>query len=140
MNSHLFQRIGGPPVVEAAVNKFYIKVLRNPQICQFFDSKNIDSLEKKLRLFMTLALGGNVDTNLEKMIQAHAPLIRKGLNARHIEIWIELMEKSLRELDVPEELVCETVDICHMYKDKILIALALYPTSSLRAKNLGQLK
>lgn len=38
----LYERIGGQPAVDAAVNLFYKKVLADSRICKFFDSTNME--------------------------------------------------------------------------------------------------
>ena len=47
MTQSLFERIGGEPAVEAAVDLFYRKVLSDDAISHFFDSTDMDAQRAK---------------------------------------------------------------------------------------------
>jgi hemoglobin len=117
--SGLFERIGGDAVVEAAVNRFYEKFLACDDINRFFAGIDMRLQQEKLRTFFTLILGGFEDYPLERLTLIHAPLIKRGLNRSHVELWIELMQQTLLELQVPKEIVDILMDRVDRYKQAI---------------------
>lgn len=119
MNLPLFNRIGGDATVEAAVNRFYDKFLLQRPIYRFFEGVDMAMQKEKLRKFFVLVLGGNSNVSIEKLKIVHQPLVKKGLNRAHIDLWLNLMQETLLELHIPEELVSEFMETCQPFKKAI---------------------
>jgi hemoglobin len=117
--SALFERIGGEAAVEAAVNRSYEKFLACNDIKRFFADTDMRQQQQKLRKFFTLILDGFEDYPVERLTLVHAPLIKQGLQLSHVNLWINLMQQTLLELNVPEELVDTLMDRCELYKQAI---------------------
>jgi hemoglobin len=120
MDLNLFERIGGEPTVEAAVNKFYDKFIEQPEITQFFNQIRLPAQIDKMRNFITLSLTGNTQYSREAIRQAHAPLVERGLNDKHFDLFVSIMNETLVELDIPKELIEEFVQISEDYRDDVL--------------------
>ena len=120
MNLSLFERIGGDAAVEAAVNKFYVKFMQQPEIIDFFSDVSQPLQIEKMRNFLTLALTGDTEYNRDAIRLAHAPLVERGLNDRHLNIFIQIMHESLLELDIPQELVEEFIAVTEEYRLDVL--------------------
>ena len=56
----LYQRIGGAPAVNAAVELFYAKVLSDNLLIPFFANMDMRQIKAHQRMFLTYAFGGFV--------------------------------------------------------------------------------
>jgi len=54
----VYEKIGGAPAVDAAVDIFYRKVLADDRISEFFDSVDMEGQHQKQKAFLTMAFGG----------------------------------------------------------------------------------
>ena len=59
MTSTLFERLGGTPVLELAVGRFYERVLGDERIGHFFAGTDISRQRGHLKAFLSYAFGGN---------------------------------------------------------------------------------
>jgi hemoglobin len=116
----LFQDLGGEGAVNAAVDKFYRRVLKDDRIKHFFDDIDMDKQAAKQKAFLTMAFGGpNKYTGLD-MRKAHQHLVAKGLNESHFNAVMEDLESTLKELKVPEHLIAQVAAIAESARDDIL--------------------
>lgn len=120
MNQTLFHRVGGEAAVEAAVNRFYDKFLQQESIKDFFENVSIREQKNKFRLFFTQILGGPYTTSDIEIRRVHAPLVERGLNDDHYDLFLKLMEQTLRELEIPEELIEEFIDLTESFRKDVL--------------------
>ena len=120
MDLNLFERIGGEPTVEAAVNKFYDKFIQQPEITQFFNQVRLPAQIDKMRNFITLSLTRNTQYSREAIRLAHAPLVERGLNDKHFDLFVSIMNETLVELHIPKELIEEFIQISEDYRDDVL--------------------
>ncbi len=120
MSMSLFVRIGGEAAVEAAVNRFYDKLLKNEDILPFFQHISMEDQKQKVRTFFTQVMGGPCDTTPKDMRVAHAPLVNDGLNDHHVDIFVVMMRETMEELNIPDELISEFIDICESFRDDVL--------------------
>lgn len=118
--SNLFFRIGGEAAVEAAVNIFYEKFLQNKEIVSFFEETSMPLQIEKMRNFLRLMMQENTHYDRELVRSAHAPLLEKGLSDRHFDIFVELMQETLIELEIPKEIIGEFMLIAEIYRDDVL--------------------
>lgn len=117
----LYERLGGKPAVDAAVEKFYEKVLSDRRIRHFFDGVDMKAQRGKQKIFMTYAFGGPVKYDGKDMRTAHQHLVReKGLDESHFNAVAELLVATLKELDVPQNLIDEVVKIVSSTHDDVL--------------------
>ena len=121
MNLSLYERIGGAAMVEAATNKFYVKVMENRKLKPYFKNIDIPEQESKLRKFLMIILRGNTNFNREHLRKVHTPLVKKGLSELHCRVWIRLMSETLSELDVPQIYIEEFVETTELFFDDILV-------------------
>lgn len=105
--SSLYERIGGEPAVDAAVDEFYRRVLGDERICHFFDSVDMDRQMAKQKAFLTLVFGGPAKYTGKDMRSAHAHLVKQGLNEGHFNAVVENLVATLKHLGVKEEDIAE---------------------------------
>jgi len=116
----LFEKIGGKDAVEAAVDIFYGKVLADDRIKHFFDGVDMKIQRAKQKAFLTLAFGGPSNYTGKNMRDGHAHLVEKGLNESHFDAVVENLGATLKELNVPDELIEEAAAIAISTKNDVL--------------------
>jgi|SRR5450755_364456 hemoglobin len=96
----LYDRLGGAPAISVATEIFYRKVLADPALVRYFDDVDMDGQVAKQAAFLCMALGGPSAYTGRDLRMAHAPL--SGLTDRHVDLVIDYLAETLRELGVPE--------------------------------------
>lgn len=113
----LYQRIGGEPAVDAAVDIFYRKVLADLRISHFFDTVDMDAQRAKQKSFLTVAFGGPNKYSGKDMRAAHAGM---KLTEEHFNAVLENLGNTLKELKVPDALIGEAAAIALSVKNEVL--------------------
>lgn len=113
----LYQRLGGEAAVDAAVDIFYRKVLADPRICDFFDTVDMDRQRAKQKSFLTVAFGGPSNYSGKDMRSAHAHM---KLTEEHFDAVMENLGGTLKELNVPDELIAQAAKVALSVKDDVL--------------------
>ena len=116
----LFDEIGGEAAVNAAVDIFYRKVLQDDRIKQFFDGVDMDRQAAKQKAFLTMAFGGPNNYTGEDMRRGHAHLVAKGLNDSHFDAVMENLGGTLKELNVPDNLIAQAAAIAESTRNDVL--------------------
>jgi hemoglobin len=120
MGNTLYERIGGEPAVNAAVELFYRKVLSDHRINRFFDNADMDKQIAKQKAFFTMAFGGPNSYTGQDMRNAHAGLVKMGLNEEHFNAVMEHLGATLTELKVPGDLIAEAAAIAESTRNDVL--------------------
>ena len=116
----LFEKIGGEAAVNAAVDIFYRKVLADDRISKFFEGVDMDKQAAKQKAFLTMAFGGPNNYTGEDMRKGHAHLVKAGLNDSHFDAVMENLGATLKELNVPDELIGEAAAIAESTRNDVL--------------------
>ena len=96
--STLYERLGGAPAMEAAVDIFYRKVLSDDRISRFFEDVDMERQAAKQKAFLTMVTGGPAHYSGQDMRRGHAHLVAQGLNDMHFDAVVELLAGTLAEL------------------------------------------
>jgi len=120
LSKPLYERIGGEPAVNAAVDIFYRKVLNDNRINRFFDNVDMEKQAAKQKAFLTMAFGGPHNYTGEDMRKGHAHLVKMGLDDSHFDAVVENLGATLEELNVPQEQIAEVVAICETTRNDVL--------------------
>lgn len=120
MGASLYERIGGEAAVNAAVELFYRKVLNDYRINRFFDDADMDKQIAKQKAFFTMAFGGPNNYTGQDMRNAHAHLVKAGLNEDHFNAVMEHLGATLTELNVPSDLIAEAAAIAESTRNDVL--------------------
>lgn len=118
--STLFEKLGGEGAVDAAVDIFYRKVLQDDRIKDFFTDVDMDEQINKQKAFLTFAFGGPNKYSGLNMKDAHARLVDKGMNDTHVDVVIELLGGTLKELGVGDNLIGEVAAIAESVRGQVL--------------------
>jgi hemoglobin len=116
----LYDRIGGEPAVNAAVDIFYRKVLGDYRINRFFNNSDMDQQIAKQKAFFTMAFGGPNNYTGKDMRTAHAHLVKMGLDDSHFDAVMEHLTATLTELAVPQDLIEEAAAIAEGARTDVL--------------------
>jgi len=116
----VYDEIGGEAAVDAAVDIFYRKVLQDDRIKQFFDGVDMDRQAAKQKAFLTMAFGGPNNYTGEDMRRGHAHLVAKGLNDSHFDAVMENLGATLKELNVPDNLIAQAAAIAESTRNDVL--------------------
>lgn len=120
MSQSLYEKIGGDGAVNAAVDIFYRKVLSDDRINSFFDGVDMDRQAAKQKAFLTMAFGGPHNYTGKDMREGHAHLVAKGLNDSHFDAVVENLGATLKELNVPDDLIAEAAAIAESTRNDVL--------------------
>lgn len=116
----LFERLGGKVAVEAAVVRFYEKVMDDDEVAVFFDGLDMDAQIKKQIAFMTMAFDGPNEYTGKDLRTAHEKLVQKGLGDRHFDLIATHLKDTLEELEVAQGTVSEVLGIVESTRADVL--------------------
>lgn len=118
--SSLYERLGGAPAMEAAVDIFYRKVLSDDRIAEFFDDVDMSRQAAKQKAFLTMVTGGpNAYTGAD-MRRGHKHLVERGLNDSHFDAVVELLAETLTGLGAAPADIAEVGAIANSVRADVL--------------------
>jgi hemoglobin len=120
MSKSLYEKIGGEAAVNAAVDIFYRKVLADNRINRFFEGVDMERQAAKQKAFLTFAFGGPNKYSGKDMRDGHAHLVKHGLNDSHFDAVMENLGATLKDLNVPAELIAEAAAIAESVRNDVL--------------------
>ena len=106
--------------MDATVDLFYRKVLRDERISRFFDTTDMEVQRATQKSFLTMVYGGPNNYTGRDLREAHAPLVEQGLNDAHFDAVLEHLESSLSELDVPRNFIDEVIFLADRFRADVL--------------------
>ncbi|HSV67942.1 MAG TPA: group 1 truncated hemoglobin [Mycobacteriales bacterium] len=98
----IFEQIGGPPAVSAAVDDFYHRVTTDPRLEHYFADIDLDRLKAHQRSFLAAALGGPSEYRGRTMADAHADL---AITSTEFDTVVMHLVDTLTALEVPADLI-----------------------------------
>jgi hemoglobin len=116
----LYEQIGGDAAVNAAVDIFYRKVLKDARINRFFTGVDMDRQAAKQKAFLTMAFGGPNNYSGLDMRRGHAHLVAQGLNDSHFDAVVENLGATLKELGVADALIAQVAAIAETTRNDVL--------------------
>jgi len=99
----LYERLGGEAAVEAAVVRFYDKIMADASLAGFFEHLDMGAQINKQIAFMTMAFGGPNKYSGRDLRTAHAKLVQRGLGNAHFDAVAQHLSDTLDELGVASE-------------------------------------
>jgi hemoglobin len=116
----LYEQLGGQAAVDAAVDSFYRKVLRDDRISKFFEDIDMDQQIAKQKAFLTMVFGGPAHYTGKDMREGHARLVKMGLNDSHVDAVIENLGLTLTELGVAPPLIAQVAALANSVRNDVL--------------------
>ena len=119
--STLFERLGGEPAVEAAVEKFYTRIMEDSRINHFFAGIDMKKQREHQRAFLIFVFGGSNYYRGLSLRRAHEKLVEKfGLRDEHFDAVAEHLVSTLQELNIADDLIQEVGKIVESVRTYIL--------------------
>ncbi|WP_181782960.1 group I truncated hemoglobin [Pseudonocardia pini] len=94
----IYDEIGGAEAVSAAVERFYERVLADPELAPYFEGVDVARLKGHQRLFIAVAIGGPERYVGRSMGEAHA---RLNIAPAHFDLVVGRLVDTLTALGVP---------------------------------------
>lgn len=116
----LYERLGGEAAIEAAVVRFYEKVMGDASLAPFFDDLDMGAQIQKQIAFMKLAFGGPNQYSGRDLRTAHKRLVARGLNGGHFTAVADHLESTLVELGVDRPSIDEVLGIVGKTRGDVL--------------------
>ena len=113
----LFDRIGGMPAVNAAVDIFYQKVMADDKINHFFQHIDMQKQSGKLKVFLAYAFGAAIPYEGKPMRAAHQHM---RITEVHFNAVAGHLISTLEELQVAAPLIEEVVAIALSVKGDVV--------------------
>ncbi len=116
----LFEQLGGEAAVDAAVDRFYRRVLTDERVNHWFEGTDMDRQAAKQKAFLTMAFGGpNHYTGMD-MKKGHAHLVERGLGDKDFDVIVEDLGATLREMGVAEDLIAQVATTAETTREAVL--------------------
>jgi hemoglobin len=116
----LYEQLGGAAAVDRAVEIFYRKMLGDDRVASFFGDVDMERQASKQRAFLTMVLGGPNHYTGRDMRQAHAGLVSRGLADGHVDVVIEHLGATLKELGASDGQIAEVAALANSVRDDVL--------------------
>jgi hemoglobin len=98
----IFDEIGGPPAVTAAVDDFYRRVMADPSLTPYFDGVDMRRLKGHQRAFIAAAIGGPDPYLGRSMREAHELL---NIQPEHFDRVVDHLVETLSDLGVATSII-----------------------------------
>lgn len=116
----LYDRLGGAPAMQVAVERFYRRMLKDERVAHFFEGVDMQRQADKQRGFLTMVTGGPNHYTGKDMREGHRHLLARGLNDSHVDVVIENLGVVLRELGASEADIQAVADLANSVRDDVL--------------------
>lgn len=109
----LLAKLGGKDVLNAAVDSFYDRLLRDPELERFFHGSNVTVLKWHQFNFMAIAFSKMPkELDIEQLVfNTHTRLFEMGLGGEHFDLMMNHFRKTFQDLHVEESLIQEAVQV-----------------------------
>lgn len=118
--SSIYDELGGSAAVEKAVDVFYRKMLLDERVASYFEAVDMDRQRAKQTAFLTMVLGGPNSYTGKDMRSAHAHLVERGLNDVHVDVVIEHLGATLKELGANERQIADVAALANSVRNDVL--------------------
>ena len=113
----LYQKLGGKTAISAVVDAFYVKVLADARIKEFFTDINMEKQHRKQKEFLSAAFGGPSPWAGKDMRKAHSNIT---LTEAHFNAVAENLVATLNDFKIKQELIDQVVAIALSVKNDVL--------------------
>lgn len=116
----LAEKIGGEDAIASAVELLTRKLGGDPRINYFLFGLSESERGEQHRTFLTLTLGGPDEQVGDDLRRAYARLADKGLKDRHVDVLLDHLRDTLKELDVADEFTEAAMTSAGSLRDTLL--------------------
>src|SRR5258708_22219638 len=116
----LYEEIGGEASVDAALDKFYPRILGDARVSCLCAGVDMARLRTHARAFLTMAFGGPNSYGGRDLRTAHARVRGQGLNDTLFEVFMGHFRATIEELGLPQPKITEIVSIAEGGRSDVL--------------------
>ncbi|MBY8861664.1 group 1 truncated hemoglobin [Nocardia sp. CA2R105] len=102
----IYAKIGGHEALETVVEDFYVRVLADDELKDFFTGTNMSRLKGRQVEFFAAALGGPDPYTGAPMKQVHQG---RGIMMKHFNLVAGHLTDSLKAAGVPDDIVAQII-------------------------------
>jgi len=113
----VFERLGGTVSIDVAVDRFYDRVVGDPELAFFFDQVDLRHQRSHQKAFLAMALGGPRGYEGRRLGEAHAHL---GITDYHVDLVAGHLAAVLAGLGVSPTLIDDVVSAVDGLRDTVL--------------------
>jgi hemoglobin len=95
-------------------------MLGDDRVAGFFDDTDMDRQIGKQKAFLTMVLGGPNAYSGRDMRGAHAGLVKRGLSDLHVDVVIEHLGSTLKELGASDAQISQVAAIANSVRGDVL--------------------
>ncbi len=95
----LYEVVGGIDALKLAVDRFYQRVLADPQLVGYFEGQDVSRIKRHQVLLLSQVLGGPAEYSGRRLAEAHARLAITGPDYDRV---VEHLVGTLRSLAVDD--------------------------------------
>ena len=112
----LYERLGGPEGVGRLIDRFYEKVVADPELAPYFAHASLDRIRAMQREFFAAALGGPEHYSGLSLSRAHSG---HGITGAAFSRYVGHLLETLHEVGVKPRDVDAVVDRISTYVDEV---------------------
>lgn len=116
----IYEQLGGAAAIDKAVDIFYRRMLSDDRVASFFDGIDMDRQAAKQKAFLTMVLGGPNQYTGKDMREGHKHLVSRGLSDVHVDVVIEHLGATLRELGANADQIAQVAALANSVRDDVL--------------------
>jgi hemoglobin len=113
----IFERLGGMVSIDVAVDRFYDRVVDDPELAPFFDRVDLRRQRGHQKAFLAMALGGHQAYEGRGLAEAHRHL---AISDHHVDLVAGHLAAVLALLGVSPALIDEVVSAVDGLRDTVL--------------------
>ena len=113
----LFDRMGGVPGVVRVIDRFYARVLADPNIRPFFDDVEMHKLRHMQLEFFSAALGGPTAYSGRTVHHAHQG---RRITREHFQAFVEHLFETLKDCSLSEDDRYAIIARINTYADDVI--------------------
>jgi hemoglobin len=114
----MYDRIGGAPAIREAVDRFYRRLLDDPELAGYFEG-DLSGLKRHQAALLTQVLGGPVQYEGRDLTEAHESL---AIPKAHFQRVVFYLVGTLWELGAPMDVIMATGETVASLENHIVTA------------------
>ena len=112
----LFERVGGKQAIAELVDKFYDRVVADPELKPFFKNVSMDKIRRMQREFFSAALDGPIIYTGRPLGYVHHG---RGITKHHFSLYVGHLIHTLKGCALKEQDVQDIISRISTYADEI---------------------
>lgn len=112
----LFERVGGKQAIAELIDKFYDRVVADPELRPFFKNVSMDKIRRMQREFFSAALDGPIIYTGRPLGYVHHG---RGITKHHFSLYVGHLIHTLQGCALKEQDVQDIISRISTYADEI---------------------